>query len=147
MTSIYVTVGTTPFDTLIRKIDELAVRCPDSLFFCQISKDSIYKPINCDWVDFTSDHDDFIKNADFVITHAGAGNVFSMLERNVSLIVVPNFERIDSHQGDLARFVEKYNYASVCWDMSSLADMLCSQTSKSFGEYRPEPFFGLDLLK
>jgi len=55
-----------------------------------------------------------VADANFVVTHAGAGTVYSLLEaKSVRLAVVANLERSDKHQSELARYIAENQFACV----------------------------------
>lgn len=112
MIRVFITVGTTPFDELIRRCDqELA----NGGFQCvaQMSEFSTYTPKNIDAFPFVKDISKHLQNADIIISHAGAGNVYSILEEHYKVIFVPNHTLKDGHQEDICNFIEKNHYASV----------------------------------
>ena len=92
-----VSVGTTKFDGLVRAADDLNV--PGGLF--QIA-DGEYLPRNHEYVRFTKEFYKLIDGADFIISHAGVGVLFDSLLRNKRVICVPNMERSDKHQLEIA---------------------------------------------
>lgn len=57
-------------------------------------------------------------NFHVAVVHAGAGTAFSFLEHGVPLVIVPNLQRIDKHQTDIATYLQKRNYAKIvtAWD-------------------------------
>lgn len=109
---IFVTVGTTPFDGLIRFCDKVLWRKYD--FTLQIASGN-YQPTNCQWFRFSEDIDDYLVGSDLVITHGGAASVFSLLRRNIPTVVVPNTERLDGHQVELCNYLARNNYARVAF--------------------------------
>lgn len=137
---IFITVGTTPFDTLIRFCDEnldsaLAVTM-------QISHDASYIPKRFDYLKFTSDIVSCYQNADLVITHAGAGTIFTLLEMRKRIIVVPNLDRDDSHQKDLAGVVSSKKWGLVCWHYQELPELIVSAINYPIVPYERQEFFG-----
>ena len=102
---IFVTVGTTKFDGLIEYIDNNFDSKKYEVFF-QIA-DGKYIPKNFPYVRFVSNIKNFFLKCDIVITHAGAGSIYELLELNKKIIIVPNLERKDKHQLDIALFMEK----------------------------------------
>lgn len=142
---IFVTVGTFRFDELIKLIDNLASTSSHT-FTCQLGIGE-YKPKNCIWFEFSSNFEDFISDADLVITHAGAGTVYSLLEQHKNIIVIPNTFRIDQHQLELARYVKENNFALTCISLFDLENTL--EKSLSFFDlncirYSKEPFNKFD---
>lgn len=147
MIKVFVTVGTTEFDELIQAIDQTCGNKPGLEIVAQISQSSIYKPVNIGFFEFSNKVESYIDNADIIITHAGAGSVYSMLEKGKKLIIVPNLSRIDHHQSELANYVEKHNYAHTCYSLDSLCDLIYSVVESSFDVYKKEDFFGLETIR
>ncbi|CAH7057019.1 Glyco_tran_28_C domain-containing protein [Vibrio chagasii] len=132
---ILVTVGTFKFDGLIKTVDNLALNNFHS-FTCQIGSGE-YKPKNCNWFDYSSEFDSFVQDADLVITHAGAGTVYGLLEKNKNIIVIPNIYRVDHHQRELSKYVGDNNFALTCEDLNSL-EYVIEQSGEFFSnECRP----------
>jgi beta-1,4-N-acetylglucosaminyltransferase len=137
---IFITVGTTPFDSLIRFCDEnldqaLAITM-------QISKDATYIPKRFDHITFTGDIHSCYQNADLVITHAGAGTIFTLLEMGKRIIVVPNLDRDDSHQRDLAGVVEKKQWGLVCWSFQDISELIEHALDFPAVPYQRQEFYG-----
>lgn len=146
MMKLLVSVGTTPFDPLIKKVDELSVFFGDCFFYAQTSKLSGYTPKHIEHSEFISDFNSFVLGFDIVITHAGAGNIYSLLELGKTLIVVPNLARIDKHQSDISLYVESNDYGEVCWELDNLKFSIENSFSKSFRAYKKESFFGVKAI-
>lgn len=106
----FVTVGTTAFDSLIEALDR---PCSSTSLTFQTA-DGSYVPVHHSYVRFVPSIMPLVEDANFVITHAGAGTVYSLLEtRAVRLAVVANLERSDKHQSELARYVAENQFACV----------------------------------
>ncbi|PFH52445.1 glycosyltransferase family 1 protein [Amanita thiersii Skay4041] len=120
---VFVTVGSTKFDTLIetvlsepfiealhaKEFTRLVVQCGDSscshtatldhgsLTLLNIGEVEIeiwkYKP----------NLEEEYKRADLVISHAGSGTILEVLRLRKPLIVVPNPTLLDNHQEELAK--------------------------------------------
>lgn len=146
MINIFVTVGTTPFDSLIQQLDVLAKDCPQFNITAQVSNFSNYEVKNFSSFQFSSDIDDYICNSQLVITHAGAGSVYRLLELEKTVLVVPNVERIDKHQIEIANFVESQNYASVCYDIDKLKEAIDKALLTTSSVYRKVDFFGETMI-
>ncbi|WP_281544098.1 PssE/Cps14G family polysaccharide biosynthesis glycosyltransferase [Grimontia sp. SpTr1] len=143
MKNILVTVGTYSFDSLIRKVDH--IRDADYNFSIQYGSGE-YVPRNHDSFSYSSDFDSQIECSDLVITHAGAGNVYSLLERNKKIVVVPNLQRVDDHQKELALFIESEFLGEVCYDVNEIEVHLKRALYTSYNHYAKVDFFiGLQL--
>ena len=130
---IFVTVGTTKFDVLIEYIDKLAAIDNNEYIF-QIGSGN-YKPKNGKYFDFTKDIDGFYHDSGLVITHAGAGSIYRLLEMKQNVLVVPNLSRIDDHQKDIAMYMEDNNHLLVSWDFNDISKKI--ELSK---KYNPDVY-------
>lgn len=128
---ILATVGTTAFDEMIQAVDEMIDPAYKCIF--QIANGS-YLPVNGSWFRFSHD-DPMYEWADIVITHAGAGSVFTLLEMGKKMLVVPNLKRRDPHQQELAEYVEREKFSQVCWDVTGIKD--CVNLAL---EFIPKPY-------
>jgi beta-1,4-N-acetylglucosaminyltransferase len=137
---IFITVGTTPFDALIRFCDENLDAA--LVVTMQISNDASYIPKRFDSFKFTKDIISCYQDADIIITHAGAGTIFTLLEMGKRIIVVPNLDRDDSHQKDLAGVVERNKWGLVCWSNQDLAELVMSAQHFTMTPYQRQEFFG-----
>lgn len=111
MSTLFVTVGSTSFDELIRSV------CSESCLKVLVSKGfnqvvlqigrGTYIPeksplLDIKWFDFKDSISDDLKNASLVIGHAGAGTILESLFERTPLIVVLNEQLMDNHQTELA---------------------------------------------
>ncbi|OQQ01860.1 hypothetical protein BK412_15985 [Vibrio campbellii] len=136
---IFVTLGTTPFDSLIKYIDENDFFKSHEVL---IQSKGNYHPKNFDFFEFSDLIDDIYLESDLIITHAGAGSIYSLLEKRKKIISVPNFERVDKHQKDLSLFLQDKKLALVSWEFDSLESHIISYESGYCpSEYKPTPFF------
>jgi beta-1,4-N-acetylglucosaminyltransferase len=113
--TVFVTVGTTSFDSLVKAVDSFEVK--DELFgrgythlLIQMGRGS-FIPKKCDGKDgslsvdyftFSSSIADSMRAASLVISHAGSGSIFEALKLRKPLIVVVNEDLMDNHQSELA---------------------------------------------
>ncbi|KAG7620746.1 Glycosyl transferase family 28 C-terminal [Arabidopsis suecica] len=117
---VFVTVGTTSFDPLVKAVvsqnvkDELQKRGFTHLLI-QMGR-GIFFPTKCDGADgslvvdyftFSSSIADYIQSASLVISHAGSGSIFETLKLGKPLIVVVNEDLMDNHQCELAEALEE----------------------------------------
>jgi len=132
---VFVTVGTTIFTDLIKKVD--TIKGLEAVM--QISNDG-YVPKNYKFYDFCEDIDTYYNWADVVITHAGAGSVYQLLELDKKVIIIPNLSRVDSHQIDIANYMEEMQYALVCYDLNELEKSISNISSFDKVPYKSDPF-------
>lgn len=98
---IFVTVGTTSFDSLINCVDEFAaknVNMPHKII-CQIGSGK-YIPEHCSYFRFKPSIDQEIDDADLVITHGGS-TVFNLIISEKKFLAVANTDLADNHQSKL----------------------------------------------
>lgn len=115
---ILVTVGTTRFDSLIKHLDGLDLPSDMALTF-QIA-DGAYKPLKHPFFSFSKNIDQYYQNSDVVICHAGAGTIYKLLELRKRIIIVPNTERTDNHQLDIAAYMGNNGHALTVIDFDEL---------------------------
>jgi len=119
---VLVTVGTTRFDSLIKYIDETFAE--SSIEFTFQIADGKYEPVNFPFFTFGPDIETYYNESDMVICHAGAGTIYKLLEIRKKIIIVPNTERIDNHQLDIADYMGTHGYAITIKDFSFLSEAI-----------------------
>jgi beta-1,4-N-acetylglucosaminyltransferase len=142
--NIFVTVGHTHYNALFKAVNEQL--SPDKYQIVNQVSEGTYLPDNHRYFKYSTQVQDEIIKADLVITHAGAGSVFNLLEISKPTLIVPNYERIDNHQKDLADFVIKNNYACVCYDLTQLEKYVLESVTNSFSQYKKSNFCGYDKI-
>jgi beta-1,4-N-acetylglucosaminyltransferase len=121
--NLFITVGTTEFDQLVREIDNVE--------FIRIVKDSgfssvtvqmgrgVHEPsilsISCtellvEVYRFKPTLDDDMRRADLIISHCGAGSILEAVKYEKELIVVVNTSLQDNHQTELADAMSEAGY-------------------------------------
>jgi len=139
--NVLVTVGTTPFENLIEYVDR-AIDPNSCNVICQVGTGK-YIPENHKYFSFSDYVEKWYSWADVVVCHAGAGTVFRLLQMKKPLIVVPNLTRTDSHQADLAQYLETNNLAVVRWALdsgTSLRESIQSVLDQKLVPFQPVPF-------
>lgn len=111
MIKVFVTVGTTPFDALIKHLDQQDWNGIEII--AQISDEASFIPRNIEYFEFCDNIDFYYKNYDVIISHAGAGSIYKLLELHKKCIFVPNTTMKDNHQEDICRFVSENNFAEI----------------------------------
>ncbi|XP_062225323.1 uncharacterized protein LOC133923999 [Phragmites australis] len=111
---VFVTVGTTCFDALVKAVESVEVK--EALLqrgythlLIQMGRGT-YMPsrvssnstLQVDYFTFSPSIADYIREASLVISHAGSGSIFETLQLGKPLIVVVNEDLMDNHQSELA---------------------------------------------
>ncbi|MGO9136834.1 MAG: PssE/Cps14G family polysaccharide biosynthesis glycosyltransferase [Syntrophales bacterium] len=143
---IFVTVGTTAFDSLIKSVDEISNQIKEEII-CQIA-DGKYIPEHCEYFRFKPSLEKEFKNADLVICHGGAGTIFNLIKLNKKVISVPNLERKDKHQTDLIDALSEGNYIISCYELSKLKTKILDSKKISLKIYEnPECRIAEEIVK
>lgn len=143
---IFVTVGTTEFNSLIEAIDceeflNLIVRKGCRHLVIQIGRGEVepsYLVDICPTVDIvlevfrfkpslTSD----MREADLIICHAGAGSITEALSLNKQVMVVVNGTLMDNHQSELANAVVSKGYCFSTDPDRLVSDLLTADFSST----------------
>jgi UDP-N-acetylglucosamine transferase subunit ALG13 len=123
---IFVTAGTQePFDRLLKVIDDLASHMHEKTFVVQ-SLPSDYKPQNITVLNFipSEEFNNYVDEAELIISHAGTGTIISALEKNKPIIIMPRLlmyhEHRNEHQLATARKMDELGYVDVAYDEDEL---------------------------
>jgi beta-1,4-N-acetylglucosaminyltransferase len=121
---IFVTVGTTHFDDLIREVDRL-LECGvvRDRVYAQIGSGS-YVPRHAEWVRYLENIRQVEEEADLVICHGGVGSVFELLYLDKDFIAVPNPELPDGHQAELLSALIEEGWCTCCFDLRDLGALI-----------------------
>lgn len=138
--NVFVTVGTTSFASLVREAISLKERETYN-FRIQTADDRYVLEGSDDVKAFYANVEVEYSWADVVVTHSGAGSVYRLLELEKNIVVVPNLERVDKHQKELARYVQDNRFGSVLWDVSRLEYSIEEASAGGFNKYSPAVFF------
>jgi UDP-N-acetylglucosamine transferase subunit ALG13 len=136
---IFVTVGTTSFDSLIKFIDNNF----DKEFYditLQISEGK-YCPHNFNYFRYSENIEQYYMNCNIVVTHAGAGSVYKLLELKKKIVIVPNMDRVDKHQMEIALYMSNAGYARMCVNFEQLHATIHEIMSTEVKEFKKEKFF------
>ncbi|XP_070023504.1 uncharacterized protein [Nicotiana sylvestris] len=146
---VFVTVGTTCFDALVRAVDTPEVK--KELFrkgytniLIQIGRGS-YIPTKStvengsavlEYFTFSSSIADYFKEASLVISHAGSGSIFETLRLGKPLIVVVNEDLMDNHQSELAEELAEKKHL-FCARPQTLYQTIMDMDTGSLIAYQP----------
>lgn len=122
---IFVTVGTTDFDELIKKMDEITPELGQNVV-AQIGRGS-YVPQNYTYFRFAPSLDEYYEQADIVVAHGGLGTLIEVMERKKKLIGLSNPDRFDHHQEDILKSMSERKHMVWCRSLDTLKD--CIQTA------------------
>ena len=121
--SVFVTVGSTSFDDLIKTVCteeclELLKSYGFEKIILQVGKGTFVPEemlsFKVEWFRFKDNILDCIKNASLVIGHAGAGTILETLSQGKPLIVVLNEKLMDNHQREIAEKLSDEGYLKYC---------------------------------
>ena len=136
--NIFITVGTTPFDDLIRICDETLGAYGYNIK-AQISDTATYIPTSFDSFTYDSKIISYYDWADIIVSHAGAGTFYQLMELGKKVILVPNLELKDGHQNDICTYAHNNNYACVLEQIEDIKEVLKKIQRHQFNHYSKDP--------
>ncbi|EIJ34380.1 PssE/Cps14G family polysaccharide biosynthesis glycosyltransferase [Thiothrix nivea] len=145
---ILVITGTTGFDSLVKSIDAARELENDYEIVLQTGEGK-YLPCHKKYFAFDADLKQKLGDYDYFVTHAGAGTIFMLLEYRKPVLVVPNTERADKHQTELAGYVGSNSLCAVCDKVEHVADSIqnIAQLTANLRPYAKVEFFAArDIL-
>mmetsp|Transcript_36786 Transcript_36786/g.68467 ORF Transcript_36786/g.68467 Transcript_36786/m.68467 type:complete len:165 (+) Transcript_36786:79-573(+) len=125
---IFVTVGTTSFDDLVKAVDteafhEQARALGFDRLVVQFGRGS-HRPrdlgLKTESFDLKPSLDDEMRSASLVISHAGAGSVIEALRERRRLLVVVNPVLMNNHQLELAEAMQTRGHCAMARDASEV---------------------------
>jgi beta-1,4-N-acetylglucosaminyltransferase len=119
---IFVTVGTTEFDELIRQMDELAPRL-DEPVICQIGRGT-FLPRRCEHFRYAPSLERYLQQARVVVGHGGLGTIMAAVRLGKPFVGISNRGRPDQHQDQILSSFESRRYAIWCKALDDLADCI-----------------------
>jgi beta-1,4-N-acetylglucosaminyltransferase len=135
---IFVTVGSTDFDALIRRMDEIGAQLKEEMIM-QIGAGA-YAPQHAARVfRYAPSLDEFYEQADLVVSHGGLGTVVEALRHRRKLVAVSNPDRYDAHQVDILGAFAEVGYLVWCRDLAHLEDDLRRARTTDFAPYQEPP--------
>jgi beta-1,4-N-acetylglucosaminyltransferase len=143
--NLFVTVGTTRFDSLVEQVAiDPFFRSNDCVL--QVGPGGLH-PEGFEVFDYTNRIEEYYKGADVVITHAGAGSIYQILDLRKPMIIVPNMDRLDRHQHDIATFMHTNGYALSVFELTKLSEAVQEAARTTFRLFERDDFFaGEDIL-
>lgn len=151
--NILVTVGTTPFNSLIESTSNSKLfkesgfnwtlqtgQIDSNLPLHKTLADSYHEIIDF----YHADTHVYFERFDLIVSHAGSGSVFAALRLGKKLLVVPNLDRADQHQSELAEWLKSQNYCAVSNLIDFDSTLLNLINSQSYDLFLEESF---DVIK
>jgi len=135
--NIFITVGTTPFDTLIKYCDT-SLDSSQYTVIAQISNLAIYQPLSFESFAYTEEIVNYYEWADVIISHAGAGTFYQLMELGKKVIFIPNVTLKDQHQDDICTYALQNNYAFSTKNYSEIPKLLDIIREYDFRPYRKD---------
>lgn len=134
---IFVTVGTTDFDLLARRMDDLAPAIGEDVII-QTGRGA-YLPQHAQHFRFAPALEDYHRQARLVVSHGGLGTLVEVMRLGKPLIGVSNPDRFDLHQNELLGEMEAGGYLLWCRDLANLAGDIERAGTMSFRVYEDPP--------
>jgi beta-1,4-N-acetylglucosaminyltransferase len=121
---IFLTVGTSHFDTLVREMDELAEsgRIIETII-AQIGT-GMYIPKNFPHVRLLRNLDHAYQIADVIVSAGGAGTTIECTTRGLKLVVVENELVMEGHQRQLIEELNRRGHLVWCRSLNELPDCI-----------------------
>ncbi|KAK4771591.1 hypothetical protein SAY87_032123 [Trapa incisa] len=146
---VFVTVGTTSFDALVRVVDQqefkqVLLGKGYTHLLIQMGRGT-YIPAKwegeagslvVDYFTFSSSIADHLRSASLVISHAGSGSIFETLKLRKPLIVVVNEDLMDNHQAELAEELAERKHL-YCARPQTLHKTISDMNLESLLPYHP----------
>ena len=130
---IFVTVGTTGFDDLVKHVDHIAVTETEE-FIIQIGPGT-YLPQNCQYFRYEPSLEAYYEHAEVIISHGGLATVSEVLVTGRSLVAVEDQSQPDRHQREILSAWEAEGYLLWCKTIESLTTCITAAKSISFTRY------------
>ncbi|HNR96136.1 MAG TPA: PssE/Cps14G family polysaccharide biosynthesis glycosyltransferase [Anaerolineae bacterium] len=134
---IFVTIGSTDFDPLIVKMDQLAPTLGDRVVM-QIGNGQ-YVPRNGAFFRFAESLDEYYHQADVIVAHGGLGTIMEVLELHKALVCVVNPTTYDRHQEHLLEVLAQQGYLLWCKDMEQLPQAVAQARAADLARYQSPP--------
>ena len=119
---IFVAVGTTSFDTLVKVMDDLSPSLSEEVIM-QIGHGT-YEPKNCKYFRFVPSLTPYYEQASVVVSHGGVGITTEVLQYNRPLVGVEDISQPGRHQQEILRALSEEGYLIWCQDLNTLPQMI-----------------------
>ena len=134
---IFVTVGHTDFDALIREMDRLAPTLGEEVIM-QIGGGA-YEPRHAHYFRYAPALEPYMARADLIVCHAGLGVIVEALGLGKRVVCVSNPATYYGHQASLAEIFSRAGHLLWCRRVEDLAETLERARSFTPVPYQPPP--------
>lgn len=131
---IFVTVGSTDFDPLVKAVDFLAPTL-EAEGIMQIGH-GMFEPVNWPFFRFAASLAPYYEQASLVIAHGGLATTMEVLRRGIPLVSVSNLDRYDNHQDDLLATMANEGYLVWCQRLEDLAEAIKMAQTTPLSRYK-----------
>ncbi len=131
---VFITVGTTDFDALVRAVDTSTWIDGYTGAF-QIGEGS-HEPTSLPFVRFAPSLDPYFDNADVVVSHGGMATTMEVLRRGLPLVSVSNDDRRDGHQDDILSELEAGGHLVWCRSLDEIGAAVERAATTELQPYR-----------
>jgi len=142
---IFVTVGTSDFDLLVQKMDQVASSLDDEVLI-QIGYGQ-YIPQNCEYFRFAPSLEPYYDRADIVVAQGGVATIIEVLTKGKTLISVENTTCVDSHQTEILSAFAEENFLIWCRDLEALPSLLEQAPTVELKSYAAPPCTIGDMIR
>ena len=104
----------------------------------QISNLAKYTPSSFTSFSYDKNITEHYEWADVVISHAGAGTFYQLMEMGKKVILIPNNTLKDGHQNDICNYANNNNYAYILHDFEEIENILKQIKVHTFDTYNKE---------
>ena len=130
---IFVATGTTGFDVLVKRMDDLAPTLAESVIM-QIGSGQ-YVPQQAEYFRFAPSLKPYYQQASLVVAHGGMAICLEVLTHGKPLIALSNSDRYDQHQQDILSALASDDFLIWCRHLDDLATELQNAQTKQFNRY------------
>ena len=133
------TVGTSlPHDALIQAVDQMVGDGEITDEVIAQRGEGQYIPKHIKSFRFKKGLDEFLKEAEIVISNCGAGTIMENVTRGHKLIVIQNPDITGGHEWELVTKMEKGEHLIWCRNLNSLKDSIEKARQMKFKTFKPE---------
>ncbi|SOV75503.1 glycosyltransferase family 28 protein, putative [Plasmodium sp. gorilla clade G3] len=154
---LFVTVGSTNFDELIKYIDDeqfhlflrnigfsyMTIQIGNGTYIPKliytndnnINNNKLLKEVK--YFTYKTNLDKYFEKAHFILSHSGAGTTLECLRKKKKILIVVNKKLMNNHQSEFANYMYSCNYLDICNNLQNLKQNIYLSLKKD--TYNPFP--------